>query len=270
MANETVPDASSQTLSLYSRILGEGPPAVILHGVYGSGDNWNTFVKPLLETHQVHLVDLRNHGRSPQSDVFNYEVLTADVARYMQERNLGPSMVIGHSMGGKVAMWLAWQHPELVKALVVVDIAPRYYQPHHEQEIAGMRAVHPETLTNRNEADTRMAAFVGSPSVRQFLLKNLGRNEAGGFEWKHNLEAIAANSGEVGRELPLEARVTCPTLFVAGAESPYVTPDDEEDIQRRFIHARVAYIQGSGHWVQVEKPAELLAEIQRFMKEINA
>ncbi len=265
-----MPDANSslQTVELYSRILGQGPPVVILHGVYGSGDNWNTFVKPLSETYSVHLVDLRNHGRSPHAEAFNYDMLAADVAHYMQSRSLGPSLVIGHSMGGKTAMWLALQHPELVKALVVVDIAPRAYPPHHEQEIAGMRAVQPATLASRAEADARMAAHVPEPGVRQFLLKNLGRTEAGGFEWKHNLEGIASNVAEVGVELPAEARVACPTLFVAGGNSRYISEQDEADIQRRFVNARVARIEGAGHWVQVEKPAELLQIIQEFVKTV--
>lgn len=263
-----MPDANSspQTVELYSRVLGQGPPVVILHGVYGSGDNWNTFVKPLAETYSVHLVDLRNHGRSPHAEEFNYNVLAADVAHYMQSRNLGPSLVIGHSMGGKAAMWLAWQHPELVKALVVVDIAPRYYTPHHEQEIAGMRAVNPATLASRTEADERMAAHVPDPGVRQFLLKNLGRSEAGGFEWKHNLEGIVANVAEVSVELPVEARIACPTLFVAGGNSRYISAEDEADIHRRFADARVVRVPGASHWVQVEKPAELLQIIQEFVQ----
>ena len=254
------------TVPLYARQVGQGPEdIVILHGVFGSGDNWGTFIKPWATQYKVHLVDLRNHGRSPHAIPISYELMAADVAQYITANCKASCHIIGHSMGGKTAMYLAWKFPQLVKSLAVIDIAPRQYPAHHQLYIQGMRSVDPPSLNSRAEAETRMAEFVKEPGVRQFLLKNLGRSEAVLFEWKHNLEGIAANIDEVGVELPQEAKITCPLLFVRGTQSGYIQSEDEVEIKSRFPQAQIVAIDNAGHWIQVENPNDRMLELNRFL-----
>ena len=260
---------SSDTVALHARVLGTGFPIVVLHGVFGSGDNWGTFGKELAQHYQVHLLDLRNHGRSPHADAFDYAHMAADVVAYLDAQKIATCFLIGHSMGGKTAMWVAALAPGMIKKAMIVDIAPRGYPAHHSLYIAGMRAVHPATLSNRAEAETRMAAHVADAGIRSFLLKNLGRSANGGFEWKHNLDVIVRDIDYVGRSLPQEAQIAQPILFVSGGLSDYILPSDDKEILTRFPLGKVETIAGAGHWVQVDKPNELLQLALAFFGDAN-
>ena len=252
-------------MTLFSRIQGQGPHLIILHGVFGSGDNWGTFVRPLLASHTVHLLDQRNHGRSPHSTDATYPTLAQDVVDYMDGQGIASAAIVGHSMGGKVGLFTAWLHPSRVQRLAVIDIATRAYAPHHGAQIAGMRAVDPATLQSRAEADARMAVYINDAGVRQFLLKNLHRTEGGSFTWRHNLEGLVTAQMQIGQGLPTDAQINSPLLFVRGATSNYITPEDEQDIARQFPQAVVATVPGAGHWVQVEQPSALLALLTPFL-----
>ena len=252
------------TVPLFAKVAGQGPPLLVLHGVFGSGDNWATFVKPWLEQRTVHLLDLRNHGKSPHAPDTSYAALAADVAAYIQNLELGPVAVLGHSMGGKTTLQLAATYPSLVSRAAIVDIAPRGYRPHHQAYLDGYRALDVATLQSRAQAEERMAAFVPDASLRQFLLKNLGRNADGTFALRLNLEAVASGIENVGAALPENANITCPLLCVGGAASNYIRPEDEADIKRRFPQAQVRMIAGAGHWIHVDQPAALAQALQAF------
>jgi len=254
----------STTVPLYAKVAGTGPALLVLHGVFGSGDNWATFVRPWLAQRTVHLLDLRNHGKSPHSLLFNYPTLAADVAAYIEMLGQGPVAVMGHSMGGKTALQLAASHPQLVERLAVIDIAPRAYGAHHQAYLGGYRALDLATLQNRAHADERMAAFVPQAILRQFLLKNLLRTDDGTFALRLNLEALEASIENVGAPLPAKATITCPLLFVGGAASNYIGPDDEAEIGQRFSQAQVRMIPGAGHWIHVDQPAALAQALQPF------
>ena len=164
------------SIQLNFRKSGEGPPLVILHGVFGSGDNWLTVSKQFMPHFEVFLVDQRNHGRSPHTSEFSYDILVQDLLDFANDQGFQKFYLIGHSMGGKVAMKFAAKYPERLEKLVIVDIAPRYYKPHHQEIMAGFNAVDLENMKSRNEADEAMASQIAELDVRQFLLKNLYRN----------------------------------------------------------------------------------------------
>jgi esterase len=253
-------------VKLYSRIVGTGPPLIILHGVFGSGDNWATFLRPLAERYTLHMLDLRNHGRSPHAAPMTYQAMAEDVAQYAQTHFDGnPAGIIGHSLGGKLALFLAWLMPSLVERVCVVDIAPREYKPHHQPQIAGMRAVDPPSLTTRHEAEERMSPHITEPDVRAFLLKNLARTETGGFTWKLNLDLMAQSMEFVGEGLPSQAVVTQPLTFIRGGASRYISEEDIAYIELHFPQARIVTIPNAGHWIQVDQPDLLMAELTTWL-----
>ncbi len=253
------------SLQLNFKETGEGPPLIILHGVFGSGENWFTVSKLFTPHFRVFLVDQRNHGRSPKSEEFSYDILVEDLKDFADQQGINSFYLIGHSMGGKVAMKFASRYPQRLIKLVVVDIAPRFYDPHHQQIIAGLRAVDLETMSSRTEADAAMAGYIPEPDVRQFLLKNLFRDESGKFAWRINLPVLEKAVGQIGEALSPEAHITTPTLFIRGEKSRYISDRDMAEIPMRFSNSRVITIAGAGHWVQAEKPEPFARAVLNFL-----
>jgi pimeloyl-ACP methyl ester carboxylesterase len=252
-------------MKLFYRELGEGQPIVILHGVFGSSDNWLTPAKVLSQNHKVYLIDQRNHGHSPKSDVFNNVVMADDLAEFMEEHFIADPIVIGHSMGGKVAMNYAKKHEENLKKLIVVDISPKYYPPHHQKILAGLNAIDLKQLKSRQDADEILKQFEPEIGVRQFLLKNLYRNEQGEFDWRINLPVISEKIENVGEALDESAKINIPTLFIRGEKSNYIKPENEEMIRRIFKNYKIVTVEGAGHWVQAEQPEKFLNAVQSFL-----
>ena len=245
---------------------GEGEAIIILHGLFGSSDNWLSVAKELSENYKVYLLDLRNHGDSPHTEEFTYAAMAEDIAEFVQQHQIKDPIVVGHSMGGKTAMRFSVEHPELLKKLVVVDIAPRYYPPHHQTILAGLKAIDVENLKSRKEADTVLSEYINELGVRQFLLKNLGRSKGGGYEWKLNLPVIDEKIENVGEALGEDKRFDKPTLFINGTTSNYIKKEDEEMIRTIFPNASIQPIEGAGHWVHAEKPEEFLSVLQSFIR----
>lgn len=255
-------------MKLSFRKTGEsGTPLVILHGVFGSADNWLTVAKALAERYRVFTVDQRNHGRSPHSDEFDYEVMAADLHEFITDQGLENPVVIGHSMGGKTAMQFAMTYPAAWSKLVVVDIAPKFYPIHHDRILAGLNAIDLATLENRQQAEEILARYEDDPGTRQFLLKNLYRDTATGrFGWRLNLDVLTRDIHLVGSELTGLRITTKPVLFLRGSESSYVLPEDERDIRRIFPNARVETIANAGHWVQADQPEAFVAAVTGFVR----
>lgn len=243
-------------MKLHFRTLGEGEPLIIMHGVFGSSDNWQTLGKVFAEQFKVYLVDLRNHGKSPHSETFDYQVMVNDIIELMKDEGIEAAHILGHSMGGKVAMHLSTQHSEKVKRLVVVDIAPKYYPPHHSQIFEGFRAVDLTSLQSRKGADEQMSQAISNSGVRQFILKNLDRTERG-FAWKLNLDVIENAIENVGSGLDDNVSFTGNTLFIAGGKSDYILNDDHELINNYFPNVEIVTIEEAGHWVHAEQPQAL-------------
>jgi len=251
-------------MKLFFRESGQGPPLIILHGLFGSSDNWYTVAKTFSSTHRVYLVDQRNHGQSPHSDDFNYQLLAGDLHQFVEEHGLKKVDVIGHSMGGKAAMNAAVKYPDQIEKLVVVDIVPKAYPVHHDRLVAGMKALALDRLSSRAEADSMLAAYVPDASERQFLLKNLVRKTGDGFQWKINLKAIDEHLKELGEGMQYPGKFEAPTLFVRGARSSYFKPGDEDGIRKIFPRAEFVVLE-TGHWVQAESPVEFTKIVLDFL-----
>ena len=238
---------------LFHRIYGEGPPLVILHGLFGQSDNWATLARAWSNQFRVIIIDQRNHGQSPHEAAFSYELMADDLAETLDILNLESVQLIGHSMGGKTAMFFAQKYPQRLTKLIVADIAPRAYAPHHGEIIAALKTLPLERLKDRNSADNELAKGIPDFGTRQFLLKNLYRNDSGGFSWRFNLEVISAQISEVGKAMP-GSIVETPTLFVRGAKSKYITDQDQRDIAHQFTNVRFETISDAGHWLHAEQP----------------
>jgi pimeloyl-ACP methyl ester carboxylesterase len=253
-------------VDLFFRKFGEGQPLVVLHGVFGSSDNWVTLGRQFAEHFAVYLVDQRNHGSSPHSAEMDYILMADDLHRLIKREQLGKIMLIGHSMGGKTAMTFASKYPELLEALVVVDIAPRQYPIHHDQILGGMNALDLPNIKSRKEADTALAAHISNLGIRQFILKNLQRTPEG-FGWKCNLPTLTTRIEEVGKPLENEQQVEVPSLFVNGANSSYITDEDVPMIQQLFATPQFATVANAGHWIHAEQPEAFMEVVLPFLQQ---
>lgn len=252
-------------MKLNYRKVGEGKPLVILHGLFGSADNWFSIARELDKEFTMYLVDQRNHGDSPHDDEWNYDVMVEDLKELLDEEGLDKAYLMGHSMGGKTVMNFALKYPERVEKLIVADIAPRYYPVHHESILEGLNSLDLKSINSRKEADDALAKYISEPGIRQFLLKSLGR-DADGFAWKINLPIITKNIENVGEALPEGESFDGPTLFLAGANSNYVQQKDLPEILEFFPNYELEFVQNAGHWLHAEQPHAVVEEIRRFLK----
>lgn len=246
---------------------GQGEPLIILHGLFGSADNWFSIAKELEKDFTLYLVDQRNHGDSPHSDEWNYQVMAEDLKELMDDEALDSAYIMGHSMGGKTVMTFAMNYPAKVKKMIVADIAPRFYPLHHQRILEGLNAIPMGELKSRKEADDILAKYINIPGIRQFLLKSLGRDENGKFIWKINLPVITEKIANVGEELKSGTPFEKPTLFMGGANSDYITEKDKEEIERLFPNSHVIYIKDAGHWLHAEQPAAVIETVKAFLKD---
>ncbi len=244
---------------------GHGPPLIILHGLFGSLENWRTLSKTFSQFCQVFALDQRNHGRSPHSDIFNYQVMAEDLKEFLQQQDLSSVYLLGHSMGGKTAMHFALAYPERVDKLIVVDIAPKAYPPGHDDVFVGLFALNVQTLRTRQEADAVLARTIADLALRQFLLKNLEREASGGFRWRINLEAIHNNYAEMIKGLAWNGRFQHPTLFISSENSGYIRPGDLSTIKAIFPQAQLVTIPNTGHWIHAEAPQEFARVVLNFL-----
>ena len=253
-------------MQLYSNVIGTGRPFIILHGFLGMGDNWKTLGKKFSdEGYEVHLVDQRNHGRSPHDDRFDYEVLTEDLKAYITSHQLSEVVLLGHSMGGKTAMMFATLYPEMVSKLIVADISPRFYPVHHDAILDGLSQLDFSTIANRGEADEALSRYVTDFGTRQFLLKNLYWVEKGKFGLRMNLGVLKNNVGEVGEALPVHAKFEKNTLFLRGDRSEYISLQDEALIRAHFPKAQIETVSNAGHWLHAENPKEFFEDVIKFL-----
>ncbi|MCX7551696.1 alpha/beta fold hydrolase [Xanthomarina sp. F2636L] len=251
---------------LYSNILGEGKPFVILHGFLGMSDNWKTLGAKFSEqNYEVHLLDQRNHGRSFHSNDFNYDLLVEDLKSYCETHQLKDIILLGHSMGGKVAMLFAATYPELVSKLLIADISPRYYPVHHELILKGLSSLNFKNMESRGDADDQLAKYISDFGIRQFLLKNLYWNDAKELALRINLKALKENIEEIGEALPIHAQYMGETLFLRGDRSEYIGLQDESLIKSHFPNSQIVTIPKSGHWLHAENPKAFFNEVLKFL-----
>jgi len=251
-------------MQLFFREYGAGQPLIILHGLFGSSDNWLTQAKLFSSQFKIYTVDQRDHGQSPHSASFDYPSMVADLAEFIDVHNIQRPIVLGHSMGGKVAMNFALAHPDKLEKLIVVDISPRLYDLEHYVIVKGLNAIPIKDVGSRNEADAILSAYVPEPDVRQFLLKNLQRQPEGGFTWKINLPLISAQLSNIGLDLQWQGTFDKPTLFIRGVRSKYIPDSDWPKITSIFPNARLETME-TGHWVQAEKPHEFVNLVTQWV-----
>lgn len=252
---------------LYSRIEGAGKPLLIIHGFLGMSDNWKSFgALYAAEGFQVHILDLRNHGKSFHSDDFSYDSMANDVLDYCQAHNLERISIIGHSMGGKVAMLFATNYPNKVEKLIVADIGPKYYAPHHQDILAGLNAVDFSEKPTRTEVEETLYPFIPDFGTRQFLMKNLYWAAPGQLDFRFNLKVFNEKIEVIGTALPENALFNNPTLFLRGGNSKYILDTDLPEIKKHFPNFELATIPNVGHWLHAENPKQFFEETARFLK----
>lgn len=246
---------------------GNGKPLLVLHGLFGSAKNWQSQARRLAEYFQVFNVDLRNHGQSFHADEMNYSVMAADVERLLKRLELGDCYILGHSMGGKVAMTLALRNPDLFTAMVVADIAPVAYFHHYDDLIDPVLALRLDRLASRAEADQLLRQNIPQDQLRTFLLQNLVR-ESDGWRWRVNWRVIQRDMDSLTGfvDLPANRLIELPTLFLRGANSDYIGDAETEVIGRHFGNARIETIEAAGHWLHAENPDAFNLQVLEFLQ----
>jgi len=243
-----------------------GDPLIILHGLFGNQGNWSQHAKIIANTFSVYGLDQRNHGRSDWQNSMSYLEMANDVRETMKIHEIESANFIGHSMGGKTAMQLALMWPQLVKKLVIVDIAPVSYKPHHDQIFAGLNELNLDMVDSRSDADEILAEYIAEKSVRDFLLANMLKDEEGNYSWRMNVDVIQKDYPKLIEGLASENPCKKDVLFIRGGNSDYVLPEYEKEILALFPKAQFQTIDGTGHWVHAEQPELFQAAVHKFLK----
>lgn len=253
-------------MTLNTQITGSGKDLVIIHGFLGMGDNWRTLSKSFAsEGYKVHTPDMRNHGKSPHDDNFSYEIMAEDVKSYFDEHHIAKAILIGHSMGGKIAMFFAAKYPELLEKLIIVDISPKQYKPHHDEILESLLELKNSHLTSRKEAEAILEKNISNSGVRLFLLKNLKRLDNNTLAVKPNIETFLANKENIGQALPPSVKIDVHTLFVRGENSDYIDQEVESLIPQHFSASEIVTIKNAGHWVHAENPKAFFNTVMKFI-----
>ncbi len=266
-------------MELFYRKLGEHKPVlIILHGLYGASDNWMSIAKSWSNDYEIYLVDLRNHGQSPHSSVHSYEAMCNDIIELMDAQKVKKAILLGHSMGGKVAMRLAMDYPERVNSLIVVDIAPKNYEQNKDENVAkhqkilkGMLSLDLSLLKKREDISKLLDSSINDEKTKQFIMKNLKRNKDQGFSWKLNLETISAEILNITKgfsEEEIKKPISgFPVLFIKGADSNYILEEDSKLILDIFPSADIELIENAGHWIHAEQPQIISSLVKSFLED---
>lgn len=254
-------------MELNFKSYGQGEPIIILHGLLGMLDNWHAFAKQLSEEYWVITLDLRNHGKSPHSSAFNYDLLAEDIDKFMEQHYIPYASFIGHSMGGKALLNLINRHPSRVNKAFVIDISPRAYRGGHEHIFAALQDMPLESLSSRGEAFEKLNTLLDDEGTSHFLLKNLQRNKQSGFSWKANVEALQSNYESIKAGIKYDMPSDVPTYFIRGSRSNYIVEEDVSIIQEMFEESHIYTIEDAGHWVHADQPDRLIELIQTLMVE---
>lgn len=255
-------------MKLAYREFGEGQPLIILHGLFGQSDNWNTLAKQFAEKgFRVFTIDQRNHGLSPHSNSWNYEVMADDLKELIDDHKLKNPVVLGHSMGGKTVMFFEYKYPGVADKLIIADISPRAYEPHHNEVLSALHAVDFAVIKTRKDAEAKLNEYIQDFGTKQFLLKNIywkdGDNNV--MDWRFNLKVISDNYNNIGVSVPeFKSNVDC--LIIRGEKSNYITDGDKHDFEKRFSRFELITIPQAGHWVHAEKPKEFFEAVVGFIK----
>ena len=254
-------------MQLNYKVFGSGQPIVILHGLFGMLDNLQLLARKLEQAgYMVYLVDQRDHGKSPHTEVFNYEVLAEDLNQFLEDNWLHQAILIGHSMGGKTAMQFVSHYTADIRKLIIVDIAPKAYPGGHEPVFDALLSIDLAVLTSRNDAEEILLSKLNDTGTVQFLMKNLSRQKEGGFEWKMNLPLLYQSYQNILSEIKTDHPVELDVLFIKGELSGYILDSDKADILKKFPDAKFEIIPDAGHWVHADAPEALYQSVIRFIE----
>lgn len=254
-------------MKLAYRDYGSGQPLIILHGLFGQSDNWNTLAKRFAEQgFHVYTIDQRNHGLSPHHEDWSYEHMAEDLFQFITDHELHQPILLGHSMGGKTVLFFEWLHPGIAKQLIIADIAAKAYPPHHNEVLKGLHAVDFNAVSNRKEAEAKLSEHILDFGTRQFLLKNIYWKDSAVnlMDWRFNLKVITDNYDNISVAVPSYLSHT-PALIVRGEKSNYINEQDINEFRNRFSEAEFSTISGAGHWVHAEKPEEFYQSVIQFI-----
>jgi esterase len=252
-------------MRLHYRKYGEGQPLLILHGLFGSSDNWHTLARRWGHSFQVYTLDQRNHGSSPHESAMDYSELCQDLHEFITREGLESVHIVGHSMGGKVGMLFASTHPEIVQSLTVLDIGIGHVEGKHEFILQALSSVNPDEFSSRDEIKQRLQTLIASPPVQQFLLKNILRTVDGGMAWKFNRDALLEHYDDLTTSLDLSQPFLGSVLFLRGEKSDYLDQELPAEIMQYFPLAQLHTIRGAGHWLHADKPDELYTSVLNFI-----
>jgi esterase len=267
-------------MELFCREVGSGDrTVVIVHGLYGSSDNWLSIANALAGKFRIILPDLRNHGKSNHSSEHTYKLMANDLFDCLKTKIDSKIILLGHSMGGKVAMQLALMHPEIIEYLVVVDIAPKDYgafknygdqTSKHNEILEALNSLNPQSFNTRQQMDVALAQNISDKMLRQFLLKNIKRHSEGNYFWQLNVKALLNNLAEImdgfSSEEIVKLSAVFPTIFIKGEKSPYIKDEDTLVINRFFPNAQIVSINNAGHWVHAEQPELFINTLLYFIE----
>lgn len=252
-------------MKLNFKSFGEGDPVIILHGLFGMLDNWQTIGKSLAENNMVYLVDQRNHGKSPHFDEHNYKLMAEDLAIFLEDNWIHKAHLIGHSMGGKTVMQFAADFGDVVEKLAVIDIAPKQSVRGHDEILAALTNLDLSKIEKRSDAEDALGQSIKDRGVMQFLLKNLSRKKEGGYRWKMNLSVLVEQYERILDPITFDEAFEGPCLFLKGERSRHIQADDEIMIKKMFPNVLIKEISDAGHWVHADKPKETTKALQEFL-----
>ena len=254
-------------MKLNFKVLGHGKPVVILHGLFGMLDNWQTFAKKLeSKDYMVFLIDQRDHGKSPHTNDFSYPLLSDDLYHFLEDNWIHEVILIGHSMGGKSAIQFTSDHSSIVSKLIVVDIGIKSYSGGHEKVFEALNAVKLDIVNTRSEIETILTNHLKDKSIVQFFMKNLNRKKTGGFEWKMNLQLLDKSYKNILASVNIPEPLENDVLFVKGEKSDYIEEEDKLKIIEKFPNAQFTTIPNAGHWVHADNPDELFNKVIQFIE----
>lgn len=253
-------------MSLNYTIRGQGEPLVLIHGLFGSLENLGVIARQLEQTHQVISIDLPDHGISSWSEQFSFDSYANKIMETLNKLNITKCHMLGHSLGGKVAMQIGLMHPHMVASLMVADIAPVEYPPRHNNVFAALLSFNANNIASRQEADKFMAEHISEVGVRQFLLKSLYKQDDGNFAWRFNLEMLHRDYELLSKGIDSNSRYDGKVLFIKGGKSDYITMEHQAKIQSLFSNATAKIIAGTGHWLHAEKPFVFAGIVSKFLE----
>jgi len=251
-------------MKLNFKKIGNGNPLLILHGLFGSLENWGSLGKKFAENNLVYLIDLRNHGRSPHSEEMSYDLMADDLLELIQDENINSPIILGHSMGGKAALLFAEKYPKYLNKLIVADIGMKAYPMHHDEILKGLNSVKLQEISSRNQAQQSIQVHINNIDIQQFLLKNLYWIEKGKLAWRMNLKEIEKNIEEILVKINIHKN-PINTLFIRGEMSNYILEEDFEDILKSFPNAEIKTIPKVGHWLHAENPIDFYKIVREFI-----